>query len=276
MISQLISTAVKWNFSLNRSKKTDVIIKSHTLPVLNESHDRPLKVVHISDLHIGFNYDYEDLLYHVKLVNEQSADIVVISGDLFDRIDKYKGHPEKFIPLLKTISARLGVFFCFGNHDQRTYQTEHIKRILEGSEIQLLNNFGRTLYFDDEPVYICGLDDILNSKGNVRQALKNREHLSHTTITLVHEPDYANFVKKYKVDLQLSGHSHGGQIRLPLFGAIVTPQLARKYVKGLYTVKNKYGRLIVHVSPGLGTTHLPVRFFCPPEITVLNLIEKKK
>lgn len=276
MISQLISTAVKWNFSLHRAKKTDVIIKDYTLPILNETHERPLKIVHISDLHIGFNYEYEDLLYHIHRVNQQNADVVVISGDLFDRIDIYKGNPKKFIPLLKTIKAKQGIYFCFGNHDQRTYQTEQIKEVLEASEIQLLNNFGRTIYFDDEPIYICGLDDILNSKGNVRQALNNRQHPSHTTITLVHEPDYADFVKRYKVDLQLSGHSHGGQIRLPLFGAIVTPKLARKYIKGLYTIKNKYGKLIVHVSPGLGTTHLPIRFFCPPEITVLNLIGKKK
>lgn len=271
MIDKLVKILVKLNLSSVYSKAEEVKIKKIKLPILREQHDQPLTIVHISDLHIGFNYSYSDLIYHISLVNELNADFVMITGDLFDRVDKFKGNPYAYVPLLKTIRAAQGVFFCFGNHDQRTYETHIIQDILERSNIRILNNFGTTVYYDDEPIYLCGLDDILNSKGNITQALRNRQHPSHLTITMVHEPDFADYVKKFNVDLQLSGHSHGGQIRLPLLGAPITPYLGSKYVRGLYRLHYKTHELFVHVSPGLGVTHLPIRLFCPPEITVIEL-----
>ncbi|WJP98523.1 metallophosphoesterase [Macrococcus bovicus] len=248
-----------------KSKKEDVVIKRHTLNLLRQPHAAPLKVIHISDLHLGFHYSYDDLIYHIQLINDLQPDIIIISGDLFDNIDHYH-NPEHLIPLLKTMTAPLGVFFSYGNHDQRIHQTPRISRILSASNIQLLTNTGVVLDFDQEPIFLGGLDDILNSKGNMYQALKNRPD-DMLTMMIVHEPDYADFVEQFKVDVQFSGHSHGGQIRLPLVGAPVKPQLGRKYVKGLYRI----GAMTLHVSPGLGTTHLPIRLFCPPEITLFNI-----
>ncbi|WP_414047891.1 metallophosphoesterase [Macrococcus equi] len=238
---------------------------------LKKEHQRSLSIVHISDLHIGFQYDYNDLVEHIKYINQLNPDIVMITGDLFDNIAKFKGNPNHYVPLLKTIKAPLGKYFAYGNHDQRTYLTHDIETILYNSNIEILNNFGKYIIFDQEPIYICGTDDIINASGNIEQAIKNRKDMSDFTVAMVHEPDYADFVKKYKVDLQLSGHSHGGQIYIPCIGAPIKPALGRKYLKGLYRLKYKNHHMHLHVSRGLGTTHLPIRFFSKPQITKITI-----
>jgi predicted MPP superfamily phosphohydrolase len=84
---------------------------------------------------------------------------------------------------------------------------------------------------------------------------------------MVHEPDYATYVAKHPVDLQVSGHTHGGQVRIPLIGAPILPDWGVKYPKGLYEV----GNLTLYTNVGIGTVDLPVRFYCPPEITLFTL-----
>jgi len=86
-------------------------------------------------------------------------------------------------------------------------------------------------------------------------------------VLMAHEPDFATHVAKYPVDLQLSGHSHGGQVRIPFIGAPVLPELGLKFPKGLYQV----GGLTLYTNVGIGTVRLPVRFHCPPEITLFTL-----
>lgn len=245
----------------------DIDINRITLHLLRKKHRKPLSIVHISDLHIGFQYNYNDLIHHIKQINALNPDVVMITGDLFDNLESYTGNPNDYIPLLKTIKAPLGTYFAYGNHDQRTYLTHNLEHLLQMSNINILNNFGMTINFNDEPIYLCGTDDIINANGNIEQALNNRDDDSILTIALVHEPDYADFVKKFKVDLQLSGHSHGGQIYIPLIGAPIKPALGRKYLKGLYHLNFKKHCMYLHVSRGLGTTHLPIRIFSKPQIT---------
>jgi predicted MPP superfamily phosphohydrolase len=84
---------------------------------------------------------------------------------------------------------------------------------------------------------------------------------------LAHEPDYADHVSRYAIDLQLSGHSHGGQVRMPFVRPLYLPEMAKKYISGLY----KIGPLTLYTNPGLGTVGVPMRFNCPPEITLLTL-----
>lgn len=248
-----------------------VDINEITLAGLKKTHAQPFSIIHISDLHIGFQYDYDDLIEHIKYINALQPNIVVITGDLFDNIAKYQGDPTHYIPLLKTINATNGVYFAYGNHDQRSYLTRDIESILFDSNIEVLNNFGKFIDYDGERIYLCGTDDIINASGNIEQALKNKNSEEAYTIALVHEPDFADFVKKYPVDLQLSGHSHGGQIYVPVIGAPIKPALGKKYLKGLYKLKHKKHIMHLHVSRGLGTTHLPIRFCSKPQITKINI-----
>jgi hypothetical protein len=87
------------------------------------------------------------------------------------------------------------------------------------------------------------------------------------TVLLAHEPDYADDAARYPVDLQLSGHSHGGQVRIPFLPPLYLPDMAKKYVLGLY----KIGPLTLYTNAGLGTVIAPVRWNCPPEITLLTM-----
>ena len=91
---------------------------------------------------------------------------------------------------------------------------------------------------------------------------------NETTILLAHEPDFADYVAAHPVSVQLSGHSHGGQIRLPFIGSPYLPELARKYPWGLRRV----GGLNLHTNCGLGTIELPIRWNCPPEVTLIRLV----
>ncbi|WP_338121074.1 hypothetical protein [Virgibacillus halodenitrificans] len=89
------------------------------------------------------------------------------------------------------------------------------------------------------------------------------------TILLAHEPDYADVTVNHPVDVQLSGHSHGGQVRFPFIGHLYTPAYAEKYVQGEYKINN--GRLLLYVNRGIGTTRLPYRFLCRPEVSIYTL-----
>ncbi|UOB21257.1 metallophosphoesterase [Macrococcus armenti] len=244
-------------------------INTVKLNCLKEHHDTPLKIVHISDLHIGFQFSYDDLIQVIQEVNNLKPHIVCITGDMFDNLDRFKENSARYIPLLKTIRAK-HKFFVYGNHDQRAHRTHDLERIMHHAEIEVLNNYGKYIHFDDEAIYICGTDDIINSGGNIQQMLSNKDNSAYT-IALIHEPDFARFTKRFDVDLQLSGHSHGGQIRLPIIGAPIRPMLGRKYYSGLYTLKYKRRKMKLYTSNGLGTTHFPFRIGARPEITLFEI-----
>jgi len=110
------------------------------------------------------------------------------------------------------------------------------------------------------------VDDVLNGSPDLDATL-HPIPANEAAVVVVHEPDYADHVARHPVDLQLSGHSHGGQVCLPFVRPLYLPDLARKYVWGLY----KIGGLTLYTNPGLGTVGVPVRLNCPPEITLLTL-----
>src|SRR5690606_37031053 len=94
------------------------------------------------------------------------------------------------------------------------------------------------------------------------------------TLLLSHQPDLADRTATHRVDLQLSGHSHGGQVRLPVIGEVLTPPGGRKYVQGLYELPGRKVPSYVYTNRGIGTTHIPVRFLCRPELTLITLRKK--
>jgi predicted MPP superfamily phosphohydrolase len=113
---------------------------------------------------------------------------------------------------------------------------------------------------------MVGLDDLIMRRGNLARALRRVPDES-CKILLVHEPDFADRAARCPIDLQLSGHTHGGQIRLPGIGPLLLPVLGRKYPMGLYKVRDTW----VYTNRGLGVTRPPLRFNCRPEITLFTL-----
>lgn len=129
----------------------------------------------------------------------------------------------------------------------------------------LLNSEKRIRLLDNSEISIFGLDDILLGKPKIKETLQ-RARKNIYNIVLVHEPDIAPQIATYPVNLQLSGHSHGGQVQIPFLGAIITPALAKNYVEGFYRIQD----LALYVNRGLGRTRVPFRFMAKPEITILR------
>ncbi|HJV44784.1 MAG TPA: hypothetical protein VJ824_03560 [Bacillota bacterium] len=131
---------------------------------------------------------------------------------------------------------------------------------------KVLKNNHVTLRRGEDHLTFLGLDDILYGQPNLLKALENTPK-DGCKILLVHEPDFANLPSPVPISLQLSGHSHGGQVRIPFLGPILTTKMGRKFAEGLNNGKN--GPL--YTTRGIGTTQLPIRFCCRPELTFITL-----
>lgn len=226
-------------------------------------------ILQFSDTHIGFHYSLNELRKLVTKINSLKPDIILFTGDLIDSPDKYsKADFEALIAVLQKLRAHHGKFWIYGNHDHGGYGTEKIRSVMELSGFGTLKNATKTIMINNEAINLVGLDDVMLGRPNIEQAL-HHAHENVYTIMMCHEPDYAINVKLYPVDVQLSGHSHGGQIRLPIIGHLVTPPLGNQFVDGHYQIGDY--PLNLYVSRGIGTTRLPYRFMCKPEITLFTL-----
>ena len=129
-----------------------------------------------------------------------------------------------------------------------------------------MRNQARPIEKDGQRLWIAGVDDVLEGWADLSRTTAGIP-ANEATILLAHEPDYADLAAKAGIDLQLSGHSHGGQVRVPGVGPLVLPNLARKYHTGL----NRVGNLQVYTTRGIGVINPPVRLNCPPEVTLITL-----
>lgn len=226
-----------------------------------------IKVIHFTDVHYGFHYGAEQLESLIQTIHAQQPDLIVYTGDLYDgAVLPYR---EDSIKLLKQLNAPLGKFAVPGNHDYFTGRKLAIEAYgLSGFD--LLINRSITLQQGDARIQLVGVDDMLLGRPNLNAAFSGLDS-NRFTLLLAHEPDFADRTDAFRVDLQLSGHSHGGQVRLPIIGELMTPPGGRVYVQGLYQLEDRDVPSYVYTSRGIGTTHIPIRFLCRPELTVLTL-----
>lgn len=225
------------------------------------------KIVQFSDTHIGFHFSLEQLDKLIKKINNQQPDIIVFTGDLVDDPETYPWN-KGLITRLRSLEAPYGKFWIYGNHDHGGYGTDILKQTMDESGFQLLKNEHVAVDMTHDRILIAGVDDIILGEPDLKTALTNTNP-DLFTILLAHEPDYADTAVNYPIDVQLSGHSHGGQVRFPFVGHLYTPAYAEKYVKGKYSLNR--GQLTLYVNQGIGTTRLPYRFLCHPEIHVYTL-----
>ena len=199
----------------------------------------------------------------VAMANSLKPDVTVLLGD-------YVWHEVEAVfdlaPALATLDARLGVFAIMGNHDLWT-DAAIVKTALDDVGLPWLINEGLSLTAGQSSLFLAGLDDGWSGQPDLDATLQRRP-ADAPIVLLLHEPDLADdYSLDGRISLQLSGHSHGGQIRLPGVGAIVTPYLSWKYDHGLYQVND----MALYVNRGIGVTNEPVRFNCPPEVTEVVL-----
>ena len=195
----------------------------------------------------------------VVMANSLNPDLVVMTGDyvwqVLDAIDE-------LAPILSGLNARYGVYSSLGNHDY-WLDAEVITATMEAAGLPVLVNQGLTIQQGGGSFYLAGLDDGWSGNPDLDATLEGARP-GDPVILLCHEPDLADlFSKDGRVDLQLSGHTHGGQIRIPGIGALILPYLGRKYDFGMYKIND----LLLYTNRGIGVISEPVRYNCPPEIT---------
>lgn len=227
------------------------------------------RIVQFSDTHLGFQYDLIQLKEVVNKINSLTPDILFFTGDLMDAPNEYDKIDE-IVPVLQKLKAPFGKFAVYGNHDHGGYGSDIYKEVMENAGFKLLiNEASEVKLLNNEHFYIVGIDDAMLGNPDIEKALEAVPNDSFKLL-LSHAPDLADDAEPYNIQLQLSGHSHGGQVKIPFIGALVKPPFAEKYYEGLYAI-GENNDLTLYVNRGLGTTRLPFRFLSKPEITLFTL-----
>lgn len=227
------------------------------------------RLVQLSDIHIGTWITRKQLAEAVDLANSLDPDIVLLTGDYVTF------EPDRFAPdltlELTRLTPRYAKLGILGNHDHWSNPLV-IRRVLADSGITDLSNRVYTLEQKNKKLHIAGVDDYMNGCDRldlVMQALP----ADGAAILLSHEPDFADIsAATHRFDLQVSGHTHGGQVNLPWIGPPFLPGYGRKYYSGLYNVNG----MVQYTNRGLGTAELQVRINCRPEISQITLTAVKK
>jgi len=227
------------------------------------------RMVQVSDLHYGGWMTSEILNDIVRMIVDQSPDIVTITGDFVMGHNRVPDMLEKLDELaidLKSLSDRIPTFAVLGNHDYWLSRKSVIS-MLNNAGILYLNNEIHTYERSRDKLHIAGVEDAMEGYARI-DIVQSKLPDDGCAILLAHEPDFADVsAATGRFDLQLSGHSHGGQVVLPLVGPPILPYLAHKYPSGLYQVRDMYQ----YTNRGVGMTPPYVRFNCRPEITVFTL-----
>lgn len=246
-----------------------LVIKEENIYIENLNLSKPLRLVQCSDLHLGEDYDMEHLKRVVDKMNALDADIIVFTGDLVDDNRTFK-EIEDTKALLSLLEAEYGKYAIMGNHDYGWKGPSMYHKIIKDTGFKLLINENVSIKIDQEnSINIIGIDDIIFGEPNIQKAMKGVSEKA-CNILLCHEPDVADEFQGYPIDLQLSGHSHGGQVSFPLIGAPFTNAYGSKYIRGMYQMPHN-ARMQLYVNVGIGTSQVRYRFGCIPELTVFNL-----
>jgi predicted MPP superfamily phosphohydrolase len=225
-----------------------------------------LRILHLSDLHLPRRFP-EFSQKAGKLLNGLKVDLCVLTGDYrwgyYGPLDHV---PQQIATILEGVSASFGSVAVLGNHD-----TFLMAETLEKAGLPFLFNEGAPLVFGDTTLWLCGIDDPhIYGCDSISDALRDAPADSWKVL-LAHSPERITEAEEAGISLYLCGHTHGGQIRLPLIGAPSSNAKCRRdQIMGVW----RYKSLVGHTSPGLGTTDLPVRYHCPPEATVFTLTGK--
>ena len=237
---------------------------SLTLPRLAPEFDG-YRVVQIGDIHLDDWTKPERLTQIVHKVNGLRPDLVAITGD-FASYSAEQLDARRLVGALRALRALDGCVAILGNHDYLT-DVDLVRRcIREGGVTELVNGV-RTLRRGDAALHVAGIDDVMEGRSRLDLVLQKLPE-SGAAILLAHEPDFADVsAATGRFDLQLSGHSHGGQIGVPLLRRLVLPPFSQRYTSGFHEV----GGMLQYTNRGLGFVHLRARFLCRPEITVFTL-----
>jgi predicted MPP superfamily phosphohydrolase len=222
------------------------------------------RIAQLSDLHAGPFISERQMVKIVTEANRLSPDLIVVTGDI---IHSSKDYIPPCMRALSGLRANHGIFACMGNHEYWV-DPDTIRRAVEAIGIKMLINEGRILGIGESRLNLSGIDDLRHGVPDLRAALEGLDPAA-PTLLLSHRPEAFPAAARHGVDLTLSGHYHGGQVKVKAFGIPLTPvRLLTKYVEGPFRI----GTSRLYVSRGLGTTGTPVRLGSRPELTLIRLV----
>jgi predicted MPP superfamily phosphohydrolase len=234
-----------------------------------------VRIAQLSDIHMDEFTEPFFLRHAIDLINQAKPDIVVLTGDYvsfgISSIKYAVGAAWQCANILREIQCR-PLYAVLGNHDLQVGQKE-VTAALTGNDITVLTNAYVPIERAGSRIWLSGTDDPVNGKPDLDLAVHAsiRNIFNEPIVMLCHAPDYVDNLLAHPagraVGLMLSGHTHGGQIRVPLIGPLWLPTWGRKYIDGRF----QFGNLQLYVNRGLGTMRVPFRFNCPPEITLITL-----
>jgi hypothetical protein len=239
-------------------------IQTHTLdthPVhLSIGLQQPLRIVALGDIHFDPLYEEAYMGRVMDAVNEVQPDVIAYTGDF---LTHSAVRMRDLAELLARGTARIGSYATLGNHDHWA-GADVVTSALEDHGIRVLRNASVPLPGHDN-AYLSALDSYWAGRPDPSILARTRVDSRH--ILLVHEPDPFATLDDPRIKLQISGHTHGGQVRMPGVGALHLPKWGVKYQEGLFAQDSR----LLYVNRGVGTMSPHIRFRCPPEITVFEL-----
>ncbi|MCH6255156.1 phosphodiesterase YaeI [Puniceicoccaceae bacterium K14] len=234
--------------------------------------DKPLRILHLSDLHASPSVSLSDIENAIDKSLELNADIAFLTGDY---ITNDLREPVEYGRILKKLSDQMPTFACIGNHDGGKWAESHhgykdfseVAGLLSASGINLLFNQKIDTTVRGSEITIVGLGDIWSHDCKPKLVLEEEREENNPIFVLSHNPDSKSELKKYDWDLMCCGHTHGGQLVIPILGLRpFLPVRDKSFPEGILSLENKY----IHITRGIGNLH-GLRFNCRPEISILNV-----
>ncbi|MDM5433449.1 metallophosphoesterase [Bacillus hominis] len=269
IISTIVGISIFSYLQNNLISVSEVNISSSKIPASFKG----FKILQLSDLHNKKFGGNQDVL--IKKVKNLNPDIIVITGDL---IDSKSYDAEISLQVIRELVTEYPVYFVTGNHEKWSGKYNSLEKELKKYHVTVLRNEHVSIQKGEQKIYLLGIDDpdFTNENGGEGSIVKaeivkakDKTQPDGYKVLLSHRPEFLEEYADEQVDLVLSGHAHGGQVRLPFIGGLVAPNqgILPKYTAGLYEKQNTS----MIVSRGLGNSIIPQRVFNRPEIVVVQL-----
>ena len=238
--------------------------KSYDVQELTLPFGRSLRVVQLTDIHAGIYMNREEMRRYADQVTALQPDLFVLTGDFISNSMSFlPGCVEE----MARVRARYGTFATLGNHEHLWGRPNEIQAILRQYRVSLLTNAHQVIQTEQGPFAVAGIDDLRAGQPDLEAAMRGLDPAT-PTLLLSHQPEIFPQAAAYGIPLTLSGHYHGGQIKLSLLGGDISmAHLWTPYPEGLYRINASH----LYVSRGIGTTFTPVRLNAPPEVTLFHL-----
>ncbi len=228
-----------------------------------------LRIAFVTDTHFGPSMSLDDIRNAMSLTASCRPDLILFGGDYISESPRYCEAAAVPLGELASAAPHRGVA-VLGNHDI-AMDADRMTRALQDVGIPVLRNQSVCVETGRGPLWIAGVDESMLGHPNLEQTFRPIPP-DAAIVTLWHEPDYAQESARRGAFAQLSGHSHGGQIKLPFLGTPGTPAGGKRYVEGLCLVDG----MPVYTSRGVGVYRPPIRVNCPPEVTLVTLIAPRR